>query len=98
MDPQPHPVSDPMPRCAKYARALGRQRVDLRATGGRANNDLVRLLVCESGRSLCRDAVAAHAACHAAVMGVGAFEGRRDCGAELAALRACVAEARGGPR
>ena len=70
----------------------------LRATGCRANNDLVRLLVCESGRSLCREAIAAHGACHAGVMGAGSFEGRRDCGDELAALRACVAEARGGPR
>ena len=86
-----HPVATPLKRCEKYAKALGVAEIDLHATGTRANNELVKLLLCECGKTLCRDAVARHGVCHGNVMSVGVFEGRKDCGEELDALRACVA-------
>ena len=88
-----NPVAAPKRKCAKYAKALGVKAIDTAATGSRENNELVKLLVCECGKDRCKDAVARHAACHGAVMGVGAFDGRRDCGAELLALHACGAAA-----
>ena len=86
-----HPVASPLKKCERYAKALGVKEIDLAATGTRENNELVKLLLCECGKTLCQDAVARHAICHSNVMSVGVYEGRKECGAELGALHACVA-------
>ena len=87
------------PKCAKFVRPLaGGAAVDLRATGQRTNNALLSLLKCEcKARKVCDTPLARYAACHASVMGVGAYQGQPHCGDQLEALYACAVAAGPGP-
>uniref|UniRef100_A0A7S2TYY2 Uncharacterized protein n=1 Tax=Lotharella oceanica TaxID=641309 RepID=A0A7S2TYY2_9EUKA len=78
-------------RCRKIRRALGEREIDLGATGSQDNNKLVSLLKCESrARRKCEDVSKRYAQCHAAIMGVGMFKGKRNCRNELASWLQCV--------
>ena len=81
-------------KCRRLRRALA-EETDLAATGSRPTNALAAWAECEAkaarlvrgreGEGL-DGALREQLACHASVMGSGAFRGRRDCAAELAAL------------
>ena len=48
------------------------------------------VLASDSSCSLRSDALSVYSACHSGVMSVGSHKGKSHCGAELAALHACV--------
>ena len=67
--------------------------VPLSATGSRDVNQLVKALNCHcEAANACRDLVARYEACHSAVVGGGAMDGRLHCALELKELLACVSK------
>lgn len=88
-------------KCRRLRRALA-EETDLAATGSRPTNALSAWVKCEAkaarlvrggeGKGL-DEALREQLACHAAVMGSGAFRGRSDCAAELATLLERLREA-----
>ncbi|KAL9180096.1 hypothetical protein ACHAXT_008066 [Thalassiosira profunda] len=95
-------ASDIAPACFKFHRPLSkkRKRLDTADIGTPAYNLLLQLLRCQvkhpniSGAGgdakKCVKAEKAYSACHAAVMGVGSYNGRKHCGEEMESLFACV--------
>lgn len=94
------------PACAKHLRPLAKKRkkpIDTSAIGTPAYNLLLDLLRCQakhpnrsegsrSGANAkeCVKTEKMYSACHAAVMGVGNYQGRKNCGEEMERLFACV--------
>ncbi|KAL7531129.1 hypothetical protein ACHAWF_003644 [Thalassiosira exigua] len=93
------------PACAKYLKPLSKKKrkpIDMDVIGTPAYNLLLDLLKCqakhpnivgggsEGGAKRCAKAEKAYSACHAAVMGVGSYEGRKHCGEEMVRLFQCV--------
>lgn len=82
------------PGCKKLLSACEDKKIYLDATGTRETNALDKLLRCEcKARKCCSDLLAAYAACHSGIMGVGAYKGKQHCGEEMASLKACVMHA-----
>ena len=81
------------PRCAKYLKSVqGKKSIDLEAIGDRRNNALLDLIRCQvkADKNMCNDESKRYENCHASVMGVGNFEGRKNCGKELEVLYKCT--------
>ena len=81
------------PRCAKYHTSVQKLKsIDLDAIGDRKNNVLLDLLRClvKADKSSCQKESKLYEQCHASVMGIGNFEGRKNCGHELEALYNCL--------
>jgi len=81
------------PRCAKYAQSVQRLKsIDLDAIGDRKNNVLLDFLRCQvkADKTRCQKESKLYENCHAGVMGIGNFEGRKNCGEELEVLYRCL--------
>jgi hypothetical protein len=78
-------------KCMKFRKSLGDKSVDISATGQRDNNELLKLLKCESKENkICLELEVAYTVCHGNVMGTGSYNGKKHCGEELAKLLQCV--------
>ena len=81
------------PRCAKYHTSVQKLKsIDLDAIGDRKNNVLLDLMRCQvkADKSKCQKESKLYENCHAGVMGIGNFEGRKNCGKELKVLYQCL--------
>ena len=80
------------PRCIKYLKALEKKTIDLENIGDRKNNAFLDLIRCQvrAKKSECKSESKMYENCHASVMGVGAFEGRKNCGKELDDIYKCI--------
>ena len=75
-----------------YASVQKLKSIEIDAIGDRKNNVLLDLLRClvKADKSLCQTESKRYEQCHASVMGIGNFEGRKNCGHELEALYNCL--------
>ena len=81
------------PRCAKYHTSVQKLKsIDLDAIGDRKNNVLLDLMRCQvkADKTQCQKESKLYENCHAGVMGIGNFEGRKNCGKELEVLYKCL--------
>lgn len=81
------------PRCVKYHTSVQKLKsIDLDAIGDRKNNVLLDLMRCQvkADKSKCQKESKLYETCHAGVMGIGNFEGRKNCGKELEVLYRCL--------
>ena len=90
--------------CLKYYKPLSikkKKQIDMNAIGTPTYNMLLDLLKCQvkhpniitsdgDAKKSCAKAEKNYNACHAAVMGVGNFNGMRHCGEEMEKLNKCV--------
>ena len=81
------------PRCVKYHNSVRKLKsIDLDAIGDRKNNVLLDLIRCQvkADKAACQRESKLYENCHAGVMGIGNFEGRKNCGQELEVLYKCL--------
>lgn len=82
------------PRCGKARKEVGKAgSVDPTATGSKENNLLIKLLRCQEkhdrGVKDCQKWMSQHDECFKSVMGVGGFEGEKNCAKQLEAWFQC---------
>mmetsp|Transcript_5691 Transcript_5691/g.10797 ORF Transcript_5691/g.10797 Transcript_5691/m.10797 type:complete len:109 (-) Transcript_5691:142-468(-) len=81
------------PRCIKYLKPVqNKKSIELDSIGDRRNNALLDLIRCQvkADKSKCRNESKRYESCHASVMGVGNYEGKKHCGGELEILYKCT--------
>mmetsp|Transcript_24124 Transcript_24124/g.71083 ORF Transcript_24124/g.71083 Transcript_24124/m.71083 type:complete len:99 (+) Transcript_24124:292-588(+) len=82
------PVS---PKCESLLKALRKKKIDLEATGHPPANALLKFLQCQvKATKSCVDKEKKYMNCHKAIMGTGSYNGRQNCGDEMAKLLSCV--------
>jgi hypothetical protein len=79
-------------KCAPLYKSIRRKKaIDLRATGDSQNDKLVAFLSCQSkATKKCIPENKEYAQCHKSFMGMGSYNGRRDCKKELSELYSCI--------
>jgi hypothetical protein len=80
-------------KCAPLYKSIIRRKkaIDLRATGDSKNDKLVAFLSCQSkATKTCFSENKEYAQCHKSFMGMGTYNGKRDCKKELSELYACI--------
>mmetsp|Transcript_22267 Transcript_22267/g.40462 ORF Transcript_22267/g.40462 Transcript_22267/m.40462 type:complete len:116 (-) Transcript_22267:279-626(-) len=80
-------------KCAPLYKSIIRRKkaIDLRATGDSKNDKLVAFLSCQSkATKTCIPENKEYAQCHKSFMGMGSYNGKRDCKKELSELYACI--------
>lgn len=78
-------------KCAPLYKSIRRKTIDVRATGDSKNDKLVAFLSCQSkATKTCIPENKEYSQCHKSFMGMGSYNGRRDCGKELSELYACI--------
>lgn len=80
------------PRCVKYLKSVEKKSIESDSIGDSKNNRLLGLIRCQvkANKSKCNNESKRYENCHAGVMGVGNFEGRKHCGQELETLYNCA--------
>ena len=77
-------------RCDMFRRRLLGEMVDVTTTGSKLSNTLVEFLKCEVKAdprlAACKPRMKDYEICHGSVMGSGKYQGKSDCGWELAEL------------
>ena len=80
------------PRCVKYLKALEKKTINLESIGSQNNNSFLDFIRCQvrAKKGECKSENKTYENCHASVMGVGAFEGKKNCGQELQSIYDCI--------
>ena len=81
------------PKCQPYLKPLLKKKkaILFKTIGSPINNQLLDLVYCQSKtHKQCKSLEKVYKSCHASVMGIGSYEGRKNCAMELEALVHCA--------